>query len=1031
MKKMKIIRVSWIVLFLFIIGCLTTFTKFSSYASASETTTFVQEESLKEYYNVGDTLSIPDGKFGSVKATALLTSPNGEIKKSVRHTFESAGIYYLQYEAEINGKVLKSEKQEIKVYDNLLVTSTANARAEYQKDRVLVDENGNETTVSGISVSLTSSAVFTYNKVVNLSGKTVNDCIFEYNVVASKKTKHADTQKEIYIADFYKVTVRFTDLYDSTNYVDFVVQLGNDGTVEKDYVADIMNYSRAGHSGEKTKGYSYGYLFSEPSQYGTYAPVSFLNRHFNPMPIYFDYAERKVFGAWMIGEEREMVVDLDDKVCFENTWNGFTTGECLVSVFAEDFNTSEGEIFIRSIVGESGDDFADNIVYDNRAPIVSVDYGGYNLENLPFAIKGEKYPIYDATAMDILGNVRAISKDVYYNYYSNVREKVEIRDNCFIPHKTGAYTIVYTAIDYFGNKGYAYVDVSCYENQSAPIQIELQNIVGEASTGEQIKLASATISGASGNSVLNVSVEKNGVFYAIDAEKLIFQAMEAGEYTVRYTASDYTTRRYEKSYILTITNSNAPVFTEDPIFPKYYIAGYEQTVPELKAIDFSNNGTSIVSEIWVKEGDDAPRKIIGNLLTPEVKDKKVYNLEVIYKAIGVNGVNSVSYSLPCYSIYLNGQQGKIDKSSLFVTDEEISTAFEKVSADSSYYATYTTKKDAEMTYINTLPAHNLSLEFNIFKAGSGFEKLNIWLTDSINEKQQIKLTYVKNGTDSVYFVLNDDKQLYVDAYSFFKQDTRLVFEFDNYYGIAYTAGRSAAIQVTKDINGHIFNGFESNKVYLRVEFEGVQSVAKIAIRKVCNQTIGDSTRDNAESILTINGEYQKYYAHGEKLELLPVVVNDMIMPYINCTFDVTSPTGEYVTATDGTLLKGIPIGKIFTIELSKYGVYTLHYDLDDNSSITEYLFNVIDQTAPVVKVNNEPNAEYNVGDTFKINFSASDEAKDITMFVSININGRWTTVSNGDTIKFTQAGMYKIHYIAYDEQGNEALVSYSIRVREN
>lgn len=1012
-------------------------------ASASNET--YADSKLDDRYVVGDTVKVPATYFDeekTIEATAYVTYPNGVYERTDKISCSVAGKYIVEYKAEKDGTSYYSD-QEFTVYEPLYQTDKKTNVVKYEEARnfakikYVEDENGNtdgtatvesETAVSGLYVPLTAGTTFTYNKVFDISKKTKNDVIFSANIVATEDG----------YADFLQLTVRFTDVYDSSNYVDVVLwhnytstpgsdkKEGEDAH-EYDVRKDRDNYLRAGASNQPVSGNDNGRIWSN-GRYGMRTKISMMNcpalldRATDTFDIRFDYTEKAVYGPNRGTNASQAIIDLDNPEHFTDLWEGFTTGECTVSVFASDFQKASGAVFIQSIFDDSGSDFADNYLLDTAAPNLEIDFEGADEDNLPFGVVGTAYPIFGATATDLSGYVGAISTDVYYNYHTTTPIKISVKDGAFTPAYKGRYTIVYSVCDAFGNKAEKAVDVDCVADDSS-FKVTLANDDETTiSTGHTKIVSAATVSGYSGKYDLTVTAVIGDDEYAIDGETLSFVPLKSGNYTIKYSAKDFLNRTATAEYYLTVENSNSPVFLSDVSLPKYFIVGYSQTLPSLTAVDFSDSDKVITAKVYVKDGDTKTE--LGEGLSYEPSEKTSdYTVTVIYEATGKNGTSEKTYDVRCH--HIKSGSG-VDKKELFVMGEGVGSSYESVGSTTEY-ATYSTELAASIEYVNQIPAHGFNISLNVLK--SGFGKLSLTLTDAVYGNS-IKASFERNNDTQIYFSVNDGLKYTVDNYSFDDPASLLTLHFDNLLRRISTDNANVGFSVTKDTDGNAFKGFLSGKVYLKIDFEDVSGEAKILVREVYGQTLISSKRDGLPPLLVINGEYRANVSYNKPLTIFSAVCLDMIDPDAKATLTVTSPSGNYVTANDGTLLNGVSVSKEYVITPNEYGEYKLIYKIEGASDVTES-FNVVDEEAPVITVSSTVKSQYKVGDTVTLSATATDNVStNVNVYACVNNALGVTEYVSGGSYKFLSAGKYKVTFYAMDERGNYAFVAYTITVKE-
>ncbi len=995
------------------------------FGGLSATAEFTTDKPLAERYYVGETLEIPAGTFsdGTRAQNVIVTYPDGARKKTDRITFSDAGRYVIEYSATV-GEDIISKKKTVLACERKFAVDKATVSARYMENVPFKAGAGITETANGIYAELAEGTNFVYNKVFDLTDKTKDDIVFSANIIAS-----ADGY-----ADFWDLTVRFTDVYDESNYIDAVLWHSGNADHAIDLKNDTTNFMRAGVSGQPTVAKNWNENgIVQVDKYGKWVDVTMMNSDRNEnnfgstLDISFDYAEKKIYGPNRRYQYSDRaIIDLGSVEYFEKPWKGFTTGECTVSVFAGRFQKSKGAVFVRKIFSDASSAFRDNYLVDETKPTVSVDFDGYSESDLPFAVVGKPYKLFSATANDALGKVKNVETRVYFNYGSAAPISVTVSDGKFVPSAAGAYTAVYTCEDYFGNVGKREVFINC----SAPSEFSASlesgyPTVGE--TGTETEIARVEVSGASGKVDTKVSAKCSGAVYEIDYEKGKFRPEQDGTYTVTYKMTDRAGREKELSYDLEIQAGNAPVFISDVSLPMYFVAGYEQILPSLDAVDYKDGAKKVASEIWVKEGDAAERKLTDGKLTPAAIGAP-YELKVIYKATGKYGTGEKKYSVDCYSVFKGGVAGQIDKSALFVADSGVTAGFATaIASDSSEYATYSATSDGGITYINPLPANNFSLNFVIPANANDFSSVLFTLA-APDGSERLEIVFAKGESNALMFGVNGSPLKTLSGYSFGSDDRRITFSYSDLTRTVSTDNGNVTTVVSAGADGGEFKGFESGKVYLHAEFVGVTGSAKIAVQRICNQSLANSTRDNGDPMLVLNGEYGKRFSKGATVSLFGAVCLDMIDPSVTATLTVRSPSGAMVTDADGVVLDKADAEKSYRITLSEYGAYVLEYKYDGLS--LDYRLNVVDEEPPVITVSTDMTASYKVGQTVTFSATATDNAtaETIVYVRVIDVTGKAELLSGDYT--FSAAGKYKVIFFAYDERGNLGQMIYDLTVGE-
>lgn len=958
----------------------------------------------KSGYYKDSELEIYKANAGGSTYAGKVIFPSGRTYKGESVLLSESGAYKVEYD-------LPTEKlvYDFKVYDRLY--QAGNNEAEYESARSFAtDNNGNTATKAGIYAELTENSSFTYNKVFDISEKTENDLLFSANVIAT------DTG----VIDFQSLTVRFTDAHDAANYFEVTLWHNYNGDPAINLDNDKTNYLRTNAAGQKSTGIENG-TKKCVDEYGIWTICSMANIghdggnvYAETFDVYYDYATKKVYGNKNNGSWTRLIADLDDPSHFDEPWQGFTTGECYVSLYAKYFYMQRGGVFVTKIVDDDGADFKNNIVIDDEGPKITIDFEDYEETDLPVAVVGCGYKAYAANAYDPDSEVKDVKIRAWFNYHTSSKTAVELKDGIFTPKRAGVYTLEYVCKDYFLNETIKTADIIAI-NADGTFDVEF---VGEyatrAETGTNIPIADYTLVGAVGKSVVTTQILKGKTLIAENVNSFTFR--ESGVYTVGYLASDRAGQSIERFYNVTVENGRTPKAEKEPIFPRFYIAGYENYVPELYVIDYSDGGRRLKCSVFVMQ-NGTKVKVDKGVFTPLENGG---DCTVIYEAQGKNGKFEKSYSVKCVSVTRDGVKGKIDKKNLFYSENGVTSEYKIPSAeDASEIGTYRFTENGKITFVNPLPMNDFSLEASA--VSENCNKILFTLEDYENKNIRLELVVTAKDADSAYVSVNGGTQRVVDGITLSSAARKITLTYND---VTKTIGL--------DYDNYLitvgdFVGFPSGKAYLSVSADG-DTPAEIAIRKVCNQQITDSVRDNSDPILSIVGEYGAEYSLGKKLTVFKAIYQDMITPYIGVKMKIVDPNGNAVADTDGVLLDGVSAEEEHVITLAKYGQYRLCYIDNEGEIVGDFYFNVMDEEAPQVDLR-DVETSYKLGDKIKPSARATDNVcGNVEAFITIETpEGKIELV--GREYTFTKTGVYKITAFAFDDSGNYGFKTVTVTVK--
>ena len=260
--------------------------------------------------------------FGVQKEASFtaIEKPDGTVVEENATRFDKSGVYNLVYEITVGNRVFTAKKA---------------IEIDYQCYELSGEKSEREYSYSRMDLVLAEGEELIVNKSVNLNEMGKNDTL------VSLRLKPAEANASQGVPDAMIFYVKLTDIYDANNYV--LIQLDK-RFIDPGYRewADGVSYLRAG-SAEQTLGgiNSLGNLATTGSE-ARFSMVS--NPAGQTLTLSFDYATRQVHVKE--GINGTLVTDLDDTKYYNSNfdttlWQGFTTGEVYLSIYAEDYRSED------------------------------------------------------------------------------------------------------------------------------------------------------------------------------------------------------------------------------------------------------------------------------------------------------------------------------------------------------------------------------------------------------------------------------------------------------------------------------------------------------------------------------------------------------------------------------------------------------------------------------------------------------------------------------------------------------------------
>lgn len=950
---------------------------------------------IEAEYFIGEELSIPTATFNvdgaTVAAEKTVVMPDGTVKSAESIVLDQTGEYTVRYTAQKDGKAYFEEKT-FQVHKALYEVSKGGS--------VVYGAEESLDGAKGLQVSLKDESVFRLNKKVNLNTLDKEMPFLKMRITPSiKGFPELDT-----------IYIKVTDAYNENSF--FVLKIVRfSSRLNKDTVAGVF-----AHINDFATVYNDN-IVCVPQQAewsGWLSKISFVgDESVSPLTeqglaFYFNVEQQRVFGE-DVNKEQTGVLDLS---AFPEKWQGLTTGDVYIEIFGGNFKATEAHLFIDSIAGI---DLQTNKLTDELAPAISVDYDKFSATEYPMAYVGNTYTVFDATAFDLNDGSVDVQTSVYYNYYSDNRAMVALNGNTFKPTRAGTYTIVYTAKDSFGNVQEEYVDVEVLDAALAPEFAYEVN--GEYQTacfvGQYVTFPSVTFNGGVGYMTESMKVTKNGKDFAFDGAT--FRPMEAGSYTIAFTAIDYVGRVCEFSYVLEVSADEAPVFVTNPetLFTGNYIVGYAHTLPNVQAVVVSADGNVTDAPVTVTADNGS---IANGSYTPNAAGAVRFTLTAT-----ANG-KTTEVVLERMAYAITNEIG-IDMQSMFIPGENVVAGY---SVDG--FAEYKVTGTGKIEYLNTVLSENVFVKLQTDAQYKEIYALNVRLYNPANRSQMMELE-LKNFDGLAFASVNGQSYQSVVSGDFsglnafevkYVESSKTI----SVNGLAYDAGED-------------FNGLNSDYAVLEIEVVGAgeDTVYGLIVEKVGNQALkSDTVVDIAKPVIACFGDYGGTYAIGSVYTTPRVFAKDMIDPSMKSfTMTITAPDGT-VVEIDGEKIQNVDVAT-YSFELTMYGSYFFEYIAKDSSNRKEtfsYAIIVPDLTAPEVEVTGSYDKTASVGSTLTIaKFTATDNVDSadklsMTYFVYDPV-GNFKIVSGSFTAD--KAGRYIVYCYVTDSFGNVGLGYYSVEVK--
>lgn len=983
-------------------------TGIASLATAERANGFT-EVTYDEAYSLGESVEI-DQRFyivggQEIPCQSVVSLPGGASFQGNKLEISSAGRYTVTYTAYVGNSVYTDV-----VYFNGLggIATIRGEKPSAQQPEYVENYYGGK---SGIAASIKQGESLFFNQSVDLSGlgKAQNILTFFH-----KPNNVGNRDAEL--------VVTLTDVYNPDNYVRLRFRYYNEETKAWSYVSASfpesdevgLRFHDGSNQGDSSVLFNGTYYQLDKNQLGTtikYALTGEMQENsVDKLSVSFDNTDKTIYVNGTI------VADLDNPLLYNDTlFKGFTTGEVYVSLQGVNYTNKYLNLCVTEL---SGADLQKNEFLDTVAPVIDVDTLGY--ETLPTALVGYKYPVFNATATDLLDGNCEVGVKVYKNYYSSQRVFVSLVDNAFTPTTEGDYYLVYTARDATGNSVEKVVQVVA-KKEARVLIVEAINPITQTKAGEETVLfENYTLSGALGNCDVQAYVQKVGDANVTALEGNTFTPYMTGAYKLLLKATDYIGDIWSE-YAFEVTGADSLVFIGEPAMEKYFIKGQSYVLPSYSAYTLSNVAPKAEeTKAYISEDGGAYVQVTGARYTVQANE----SVKVKYQA---DGVSYETAEIPVQDLNF-GVRLRLEDT--FAHRGFTATAQSDKILYTANYATI--GQSGAMEFVNSILVSKFDFSFELDGANANYKKVSLVLTDVEDSQNVLKVNYYNENGKLMFGLEGSDKKYTVS--SNFNAVTPISFRYLN-DTLECTGNEGLKAEVLKG-----FEGFAGKLAFLRVEIDGVQNLngrnATIGIKFINGQIISSyASDDNAPSVL--HTQHKGEVLLGQVFTVDSVFAKDVLDNYVTVSYSVKAPDGKYAVSVDGvTLDENADYSRSYQIQANSLGRYRVTITAEDSSLNrnvnNSYLITITEREKPTITLSKDYAITAKVGETVSVaSFTVMDniDGDKCKSYVFVkNAKGVLSSVEDG-RVTVASAGVYEIIYVCYDSCNNMSTVSYKIQVK--
>jgi len=965
----------------------------------------VKYTELSDLYNYGEIVTLSDkaeieykGKKVKVEKRYLVY-PDGSAKVKNEYTLDCYGMYSAVFEGMADGVTVAAKKHFAVKKSYYSVSDEASIN--------FGDLNNSFVNMGyrkGLKINLAEGGSFFYNKPVNVYEKSKFDLIY-FNCL------QFDTICK-------SVTVRLTDCYDSTKFMDIHYNRAN---------YDYQTYVNVSAYGKKKAGLSksengnveidgenYSLVNSYNNSDGTIITGNLnKNKNYYNFGFILDTSDRKnikVYVNHTNGSNIALVSELNNRSIYDYDFDGFTDGNVYISVTASGLvGVNSAPIEIARIMDDSNaslayadycEDFTAPIFIEKNAFAQRKIVANGDLIKVPLVYAYDDSGVRGGNVADYV---------VWYNKGTAAERMIKVEDGKFFPTSIGKYTIEYSATDYFNNTGKYLIVLNATLNGEDGIKFEIDSAFDNIEAGEKIKFDNYAVNGINGEVSVRIIVTdpKGKIIELLPSDEYLIEY--SGEYKIKYIYEDVL---YSGSEELSFkaARSSKPTFVSSVFnLNRYYINGYSYSIEANKAFTYSEDGATPANvEAYVKFDDGEFKKTddIGNIVisaneTVSFKLKcKNSDVEILSDEIKVIDVKSAD--------------GKLDITKFF-EGNIISAGTDRNGT------TFNVADNGTMEFINPL-LFNKAFNFKfMLPAYDTTTKMSIIITDYYDAGKTLKIDLSGNN---VYSVNGGTGRTLLNPWKGYTTN------------IAYVDG----LLKIGDNDVDYKSIFESGLCFLKVVFEN-ENTTSIIVNELCTQSFANVYSDSMGPIM--------YYKELEKVAALDSMIT-IPRPY---AADVLSPSSmsnlkmtvyknnRVMKDVTGVSLENISdFTKEYSILIDDYGVYKVIYEYRDQyGNVAEQVYSrftisVTDVEPPVITLNDDASKPIQVAvntEASVLNFSVKDNytaTNRLTVWVVVkdDLFNTVSAVRDAKTIYLSKAGEYTVYIYCKDGAGNTAYVAYKV-----
>lgn len=948
--------------------------------------------------STGDTFRIPAASVRAGHKTAdavgVLTSPDGTVLSDQTVLLRSFGSYTVTYTATV-GRHVYTESRTLTVHGKTAFVSSELSSVTYGT------YDGAQT--PGLLVHLAEGDTLYFSQALELAEVDSSESILECFATPMQKG----------VLDFRKLIFTFTD----TEHPDIFFRVSAMQSSDGDQYP--YSYCLAGGNGQPMEGWEESHqklhinnVWGTPGQHSfslLFAPgIEEKPADAMPIRIGYDPATRRVYSSG------QLVADFDDPSFFYQLWEGLPSGKAFLSVSADLYVSKTANFCISNVRGL---DLTAEEYADTDGPDITLDAA---FDEMPRGEVGRAYPIPVASARDTYTGSADVTVTVRQTDGASAGRTLVITSNTFTPDVAGTYCITYTAADAVGNVSQLARTVEAMSDLPLPEITFSETMPSYLTVGTVLSPAMYQADVLDSFTTVAVSATLNGKPCEIGGG---LRLTETGLFELTYTATDYIGRQSVTRFVVDVLVNDAPFFPNEPSLPLFLLSGCSYELPECVAYDYrSGTEEHKPASLTVTLNGETTALSAGAFWTPTVEQDGL-TATFCYTCENVSLTREVPVVLGAY------QDSGRDRLPLknYIRGTNLT-----VTGSASYLTLTADAPDSRWIFANHLLAEGTGLTFSIAPETADFESLSVLLIGAADTTHPVVATFRRSNGQ---LLLSCGGQTVAVSESFDGETTfTLICEGDR---ALLVNGRR--FELTTCADGTPFDGF-GEWLYLSMVWEQAAPGSQVRLHSVDNQPMGNLAFDRIPPRVVLPGGLPGLAALGETVTLPAALVGDALDANVVCTLSVCDQNGEFVTATDGTLLKDADPTRSYELLLSLPGAYEITYKSTEanrcspNFGVQTRILQVEDLSAPVITLHHSFPTAVPVGSCIILpDVTVSDDqtaTEDIRLFrYVVTPDGQLVELpSDSNAVVAELPGVYEIRLVAYDAFGNISLVRHPVTV---